>query len=98
MNAATIIATVSSALFIGGSVVGGLRWILKHYLSELKPNHGSSLHDKLVLEALPMIKELKEDISELKADIKEVKGDIVNVKTDVAHLQGRFDQYVEQEF
>lgn len=98
MDTATLIATVSSVLFIGGSLAAGLRWILKHYLSELKPNHGTSLNDKIVLEVLPMIKELKQDMGEVKADIKDVKVDVVNVKTDLAHLQGRFEQYVEQEF
>lgn len=98
MSASTVIATVSSALFIGGSLAAGFRWILKHYLSELKPNHGSSLNDKIVLEVLPLVKELKEDLREVKSDVKEVKDDVVNVKTDVAHLQGRFEQYVEQDF
>ena len=33
------------------TVIGGVatmvRWLVKHYLSELKPNHGSSLRDSV---------------------------------------------------
>jgi len=28
-------------------VAGGLRWLVKHYLNELKPNSGSSLKDSV---------------------------------------------------
>ena len=28
-------------------VAGGIRWLVKHYLSELKPNSGSSLKDSV---------------------------------------------------
>jgi len=40
------------ALFsIIGSVALGVKWLVKHYLAELKPNGGSSIKDKvLVLE------------------------------------------------
>jgi hypothetical protein len=29
-------------------VAGGIRWLVKHYLNELKPNSGSSLKDSVV--------------------------------------------------
>ena len=36
------------ALFsIVGSVALGVKWLVKHYLNELKPNGGSSLKDKV---------------------------------------------------
>ena len=36
------------ALFsIVGSVTLGVKWLVKHYLNELKPNGGSSLKDKV---------------------------------------------------
>lgn len=28
-------------------VAGGIRWLVKHYLNELKPNSGSSLKDSV---------------------------------------------------
>lgn len=31
-----------------GGVFAGLRFMVKHYLSELKPNSGSSMNDRLV--------------------------------------------------
>ena len=43
-------ASFSVALFsIVGSVVIGVKWLVKHYLAELKPNGGSSLKDKVSL-------------------------------------------------
>jgi len=30
-----------------GSVALGVKWLVKHYLNELKPNGGSSLKDKV---------------------------------------------------
>lgn len=35
-----------SVTTIGVSFVGLVRWLVKHYLSELKPNGGSSLRDE----------------------------------------------------
>jgi hypothetical protein len=32
---------------IVGSVALGVKWLVKHYLNELKPNGGSSLKDKV---------------------------------------------------
>jgi hypothetical protein len=39
---ARLILTILSIL---GIVGGGIRWLVKHYLNELKPNSGSSLKD-----------------------------------------------------
>ena len=30
-----------------GALTAGVRWMVKHYLAELKPNGGSSLRDKV---------------------------------------------------
>lgn len=30
-----------------GSVALGIKWLVKHYLAELKPNGGSSMRDKV---------------------------------------------------
>jgi hypothetical protein len=32
---------------IVGGFVGAVRWLVKHYLNELKPNSGSSLKDSV---------------------------------------------------
>lgn len=39
---AALIAAVST---VGGILVIGIRWTIKHYLAELKPNGGSSIKD-----------------------------------------------------
>ena len=41
---ARLILTTLSILAI---VAGGIRWLVKHYLNELKPNSGSSLKDSV---------------------------------------------------
>jgi hypothetical protein len=39
--------TISGALAVLAVVGGTLRWIIKKYLSELRPNGGSSLRDSV---------------------------------------------------
>jgi hypothetical protein len=42
-------ATVAVAvLTIMGGFVGAVKWLVKHYLNELKPNSGSSLKDSVI--------------------------------------------------
>jgi hypothetical protein len=41
--AALILSVLSILVF----VAGGIKWLVKHYLSELKPNSGSSLKDSV---------------------------------------------------
>lgn len=36
-----------AAISIFGSVAIGIKWLVKHYLAELKPNGGSSMRDKV---------------------------------------------------
>jgi len=41
-------ASLSVAIIsILGSVAMGIKWLVKHYLAELKPNGGSSMRDKV---------------------------------------------------
>ena len=41
-------ATVAvSVMTIFGGFAAGVRWLVKHYLNELKPNGGSSLKDSV---------------------------------------------------
>jgi len=39
------LALATTALF--GAVATGVRWLVKHYLAELKPNSGTSLKDSV---------------------------------------------------
>jgi hypothetical protein len=42
-------ATVAVAVMtIIGGFAGAVRWMVKHYLNELKPNGGSSMKDSMV--------------------------------------------------
>ena len=36
-----------SAIAIVSGFAGGVRWLVKHYLNELKPNGGSSMRDSI---------------------------------------------------
>jgi len=40
-------ALAVSVMTIIGGFIGSIRWIVKHYLSELLPNSGSSLRDSV---------------------------------------------------
>ena len=72
MDWAGIAAAVTATL---AGVGAFSRWMIKAYLSELKPNGGTSLNDKIKLEVLPMLTEIKVDLAEMKgrldAHIKE---------------------------
>lgn len=42
-------ATVTVAVMtIVGGFLGAVKWLVKHYLNELKPNSGSSLKDSVI--------------------------------------------------
>ena len=41
---ATLAVAISTLI---GSVAYGVKWLVQHYLAELKPNHGSSLKDQV---------------------------------------------------
>jgi hypothetical protein len=42
-------ATVAVAVMtIIGGLLGSIKWLVKHYLNELKPNSGSSLKDSVI--------------------------------------------------
>lgn len=47
MNATQWAGLAVSILTILGIVGGAIRWLVKHYLMELKPNGGGSLVDKV---------------------------------------------------
>jgi hypothetical protein len=81
--ATTLAGFTATAAFIG--VIGSwvLRSWMRNFLLELKPNGGTSLNDKINLEIIPMLKELR--------------ADQVIIGEKVAKLQGRFEQHLEEE-
>ena len=40
-------ALAVAATTVTGSFIGSVRWLVKHYLAELKPNGGSSMNDRM---------------------------------------------------
>jgi hypothetical protein len=47
MSASEWAGLIVSVVTIIASFVGATRWLVKHYLSELRPNSGSSLRDSV---------------------------------------------------
>jgi hypothetical protein len=70
-----LIATLCTILSFGGFIVARLvkgytaeivNTLVKDYLSELKPNHGSSLKDDILC--------IKKDLGEIKVDLATLEG------------------------
>lgn len=47
MNAPQWAGLIVSIIAIASAFAGAVRWLVKHYLYELKPNSGSSLKDSV---------------------------------------------------
>ena len=47
MTAQDMAALAVAATTVIGSFIGSVRWLVKHYLAELKPNSGSSMRDEI---------------------------------------------------
>ena len=60
----TGLVTIITALFIAFKKFN--QYLIKEYLSELKPYGGSILADQIKLEILPMLGEIKADLAELR--------------------------------
>ena len=48
MQAQDYATVVVAVMTIIGGFVGAVKWLVKHYLNELKPNSGSSLKDSVI--------------------------------------------------
>lgn len=48
MSAANWAGLIVSVIAIISGFAGAVRWLVKHYLYELKPNSGSSLKDSVI--------------------------------------------------
>lgn len=82
MSVESWIAITTGELALLGAAAAGIKHLVKKYLSELRPNGGSSIHDKINKEIVPILKELREDQ--------------IKIKEDVARLEGRFEQHVDE--
>lgn len=47
MNAADLATVAVAGVSIVASVGAGVKWLVKHYLAELKPNGGGSMNDRV---------------------------------------------------
>ena len=47
MTAPDYAALTVSLITIGAAFIAMTRWLVKHYLTELKPNGGSSMNDRM---------------------------------------------------
>ncbi|CAB4149348.1 hypothetical protein UFOVP540_3 [uncultured Caudovirales phage] len=47
MTVVDMAALAVAATTVIGSFIGSVRWLVKHYLAELKPNGGSSMNDRM---------------------------------------------------
>ena len=47
MNAQDVAAGTVAVTTVIGSFIGSVKWLVKHYLSELKNNGGSSIKDQV---------------------------------------------------
>jgi hypothetical protein len=47
MTAADWVAIASGVCAVSASLFMGLRWVIKSYLAELKPNSGTSMKDQI---------------------------------------------------
>jgi hypothetical protein len=47
MSPQDLAVVVTVALSVIGSFIGSVKWLVKHYLNELKPNSGSSMRDQI---------------------------------------------------
>ena len=81
---------IVSVITIITSFVVMIKWLVKHYLVELKPNGGGSLNDKVKLELIPMATKNNENITTLlqeQAVIKQRVADHI-----ASHESGHFKQ------
>ena len=47
MSVAEWVGVIAAVFAIIGGFVGAIGWLVKHYLSELRPNSGNSMNDRV---------------------------------------------------
>lgn len=81
-------ALIVSILTIISSVGYGIRWMVKHYLAELKPNSGSSMKDQ--------ISRLEMRISEADISRQQMKEDHKIMKNKLDHMYDILLDYISK--
>jgi hypothetical protein len=66
MNVSDWAALTSVVLGVGGVTILGIKWTIKHYLAELKPNGGSSMRDA--------VNKIGLDITEIRVSLARLEG------------------------
>ena len=89
MSVESWIAITTGELALLGAAAAGVKYLVKKYLSELRPNGGSSIHDKINKEILPLLKDAQEERRQMRKELRETR-------EDVAELRGRFTQHVDE--
>ena len=59
-------ALTSTIIGIGGITILGIKWTIKHYLAELKPNGGSSMRDA--------VNKISADMTEVRVSLARLEG------------------------
>jgi hypothetical protein len=66
MNVSDWASLTSVILGVGGVTILGIKWTIKHYLAELKPNGGSSMRDA--------VNKIGLDITEMRVSLARLEG------------------------
>lgn len=66
MSIESISALTSTVLAIGGVFIISIKWTIKHYLAELKPNGGSSIKDA--------VNKIADDVKEVRVSLARLEG------------------------
>ena len=66
MNVSDWAALTSIVVAVGGITIMGIKWTIKHYLAELKPNGGSSMRDA--------VNKIGLDITEMRVSLARLEG------------------------
>jgi hypothetical protein len=81
-------ALILSVLTIVGIMAGGIKFLVKHYLSELKPNSGSSMKDQ--------ISRLEQRINEADVSRKQMKEDHKVMKEKLDRMYDILLEYISK--
>jgi hypothetical protein len=81
-------ALILSVLTIVGIMAGGIKFLVKHYLSELKPNSGSSIKDQ--------ISRLEQKIYDADVSRKQMKEDHKVMKEKLDHMYDILLEYISK--
>jgi hypothetical protein len=79
---------IVAILTIVSSIAFAIKWLVKHYLAELKPNSGSSMKDQ--------ISRLEMRITEADATRNQMKEDHKVMKTKLDHMYDILIEYISK--